>query len=87
VITVFERVPFFPHRRSIDLDTGSTAASTVVVDETESAAGLRAVNRVAGRCERCTDPVAPNAGSVRVLNNREVMVCWPKCVREPGSGR
>jgi len=28
----------------------------------------------------------PNAGSVRVLNNREVMVCWPKCAKEPGSG-
>jgi type IV secretion system protein VirD4 len=71
----------------MDLDAGSPDASTVMVDETESGAGLRAVNRVAGRCERCTDPIAPNGGSVRVLNNREVMVCWPKCAREPGSAR
>ena len=67
-------------------DTPDTVEPTVAVDESASGAGLRAVNRVAGRCERCTDPIAPNAGSVRVLNNREVMVCWPKCAKEPGSG-
>jgi type IV secretion system protein VirD4 len=67
----------------MDLDAVNAEAATVMVEETGSEAGLRAVNRVAGRCERCTDPIAPNAGSVRVLNNREVMVCWPTCAREP----
>lgn len=74
---------------TIDLETvasADTVEPTVAVDDSASGAGLRAVNRVAGRCERCTDPIAPNAGSVRVLNNREVLVCWPKCANEPGSG-
>ena len=67
---------------TMDLETvasADTVEPTVAVDDSASGAGLRAANRVAGRCERCTDPIAPNAGSVRVLNNREVMVCWPKC--------
>ncbi|MBP6729422.1 MAG: type IV secretory system conjugative DNA transfer family protein [Microthrixaceae bacterium] len=67
-------------------ETPDTVEPTAAVDDSASGAGLRAVNRVAGRCERCTDPIAPNAGSVRVLSNREVMVCWPKCAKEPGSG-
>lgn len=74
---------------TMDLETvasADTVEPTVAVDDSASGAGLRAVNRVAGRCERCTDPIAPNAGTVRVLNNREVMVCWPKCAKEPGSG-
>lgn len=74
---------------TMDLETVASADTVepmVAVDDSASGAGLRAVNRVAGRCERCTDPIAPNAGSVRVLNNREVMVCWPKCAKEPGSG-
>ena len=69
------------------VETAETVEPAVAVDETASSAGLRASNRAAGRCERCTDPIAPNAGSVRVLNNREVMVCWPKCAREPESKR
>jgi hypothetical protein len=68
-------------------DTPDTDEPTVAVDDSASGTGLRSVNRIAGRCERCTDPIAPSAGSVRVLNNREVMVCWPKCAKEPGSGR
>jgi len=75
---------------TMDLETvasADTVEPTVAVDDSASGAGLRAVNRVAGRCERCTEPIAPNAGSVRALNNREVMVCWPKCATEPGSGR
>jgi type IV secretion system protein VirD4 len=74
---------------TMDLETvasADTVEPTVAVDDSASGAGLRAVNRVAGRCERCTDPIAPNAGTVRVLNNREVMVCWPKCAKEPGPG-
>jgi len=71
----------------MDLETGSAADAPVAADDTPSAAGLRAANRVAGRCERCLDPVPPNAGSVRLLNNREVVVCWPKCLREPAPGR
>ncbi len=76
---------------TMDLETAAASADTpeptVVVDNSASGAGLRAVNRVAGRCERCTDPIEPNAGSVRVLNNREVMVCWPRCANEPASAR
>ena len=48
--------------------------------------GLRAANRVAGRCERCREPVATGDGEVVRLGSRDVTRHWPECPNEPRSG-
>lgn len=70
--------------------SGRTATATAVEDRppqddppadpaAPAGAPLRPINKVAGRCERCSTPIAVGAGRQGRLGGREVVTCWPAC--------